>query len=65
MNAEVSQDCRLPTSRAVAHVGGGFLFLASHAVFGEIFKHDKALVLISFGIGFGTIAVLTFLLRLH
>ena len=49
----------------VAHVGGGFLFLASHAVFGEIFKHHKALVLISFGIGFGTIGVLTFLLRLH
>jgi zinc transporter ZupT len=49
----------------VAHVGGGFLFLASHAVFGEIFKHDKALVLISFGIGFGTIGALTLLLRLH
>jgi zinc transporter ZupT len=49
----------------VAHVGGGFLFLASHAVFGEIFKHHKALVLISFGIGFGTIGVLTLLLRLH
>jgi ABC-type antimicrobial peptide transport system ATPase subunit len=43
----------------------GFLFLASHAVFGEIFKHDKALVLISFGIGFGTIGALTLLLRLH
>jgi zinc transporter ZupT len=49
----------------VAHVGGGFLFLASHAVFGEIFKHHKALVLLSFGIGFGTIGVLTLLLRLH
>jgi len=49
----------------VAHVEGGFLFLASHAVFGEIFKHHKALVLISFGIGFGTMGVLTLLLRLH
>src|SRR5712672_1219102 len=30
----------------VAHVGGGFLFLAAHAVFGEILKHHKALVLV-------------------
>ena len=32
----------------VAHVGGGFLFLAVHAVFGEILKHHKALVLTNF-----------------
>ncbi len=49
----------------VAHVGGGFLFLAIHAVLGEILKHHKALVLASFGIGFGAIGVLTFLLRMH
>jgi len=49
----------------VAHVGGGFLFLAAHAVFGEILKHHKALVLVSFGIGLGTIAALTLLLQLH
>jgi zinc and cadmium transporter len=49
---------------AVAHVGGGFLFLAIHAVFGEILKHHKALVLTNFAIGFGAIGILTFLLRL-
>jgi len=48
----------------VAHVGGGFLFLAAHAVFGEILKHHKGLVLTSFGIGFGGIGGLTLLLRL-
>ena len=42
----------------VAHVGGGFLFLAVHAVFGEILKHHKALVLSNFALGFGAIAVL-------
>ncbi len=47
----------------VAHVGGGFLFLAIHAVAGEILKHHKGLVLTSFAIGFGAIAGLTFLLR--
>jgi zinc transporter ZupT len=49
----------------VAHVGGGFLFLAVHAVLGEILKHHKGLVLTSFAIGFGAIAGLTFLLRLY
>jgi zinc transporter ZupT len=48
----------------VAHVGGGFLFLAIHAVLGEILKHRKGLVLTSFAIGFGTIAILTLSLRL-
>jgi zinc transporter ZupT len=47
----------------VAHVGGGFLFLAAHAVVGEILKHHKALVLSSFAAGFGAIGVLTLLLR--
>lgn len=49
---------------AVAHVGGGFLFLAIHAVFGEILKHHKALVLTNFGAGFAAIGVLTWVLRL-
>jgi zinc transporter ZupT len=49
---------------AVAHVGGGFLFLAVHAVFGEILKHHKALVLTNFALGFGAIGILTLLLRL-
>jgi zinc transporter ZupT len=48
----------------VAHVGGGFLFLAIHAVLGEIVKHHKALVLTSFSLGLGAIAVLTLVLRL-
>jgi zinc transporter ZupT len=47
----------------VAHAGGGFLFLALHAVFGEIFKHHKALVLTNFAVGFGGIGILTLLLR--
>lgn len=49
---------------AVAHVGGGFLFLAVHAVLGEILKHHKALVLTNFFLGFGAIAALSLLLRL-
>jgi len=48
----------------VAHVGGGFLFLAMHAVLGEIIKHHKALVLTSFAIGFGAVAALALSLRL-
>ncbi|HWX18609.1 MAG TPA: hypothetical protein VN578_01765 [Candidatus Binatia bacterium] len=35
----------------VAHVGGGFFFLAAHAVFGEILKHHKGLVLANFALG--------------
>lgn len=43
---------------ALANAAGGFLYLAVHAVLGEIFKHHKKLVLINFGIGFGVIAAL-------
>ena len=35
----------------MAHIAGGFIFLAFHAVFGEMLKHHKNLVLISFGMG--------------
>ena len=49
----------------VAHVGGGFIFLAAHAVIGEILKHHKALVFSNFGLGFGAIGLLSLLLRLH
>ena len=49
---------------AVAHVGGGFVFLAVHAVFGEILKHHKGIVLANFGLGFGALGVLSLLLRL-
>jgi zinc transporter ZupT len=48
----------------VAHVGGGFLFLAAHAVLGEILKHHKALVLANFGAGFGAIGLLSLVFRL-
>jgi len=48
----------------VAHVGGGFLYLAIHAVLGEILKHHKALVLTNFFLGLGLIATLSLLLRL-
>src|SRR5881397_1566258 len=48
----------------MAHVGGGFLYLATHAVVGEMLKHDKRLVLTSFSIGVALIAVLNIGLRL-
>jgi ZIP family zinc transporter/zinc and cadmium transporter len=48
----------------VAHAGGGFLFLAAHAVMGEIFRHHKALVLTSFTIGLGIIGGVALLVRL-
>src|SRR5262245_8470634 len=48
----------------MAHVGGGFLYLATHAVIGEMLKHDKKLVLTSFSIGIVLIAILNVALRL-
>jgi zinc transporter ZupT len=51
-------------SVALAHAGGGFIFLAAHAVIGEIIKHHKALVLTSFAGGLGLIGVLMLALRL-
>jgi len=48
---------------ALAHAGGGFLFLATHAVLGEIIKEHKALVLGSFGAGFALIGAFAFCLR--
>ncbi len=43
---------------ALANAGGGFLYLAAHAVLGEILKHHKKLVLTYFAAGFGAIAAL-------
>ncbi len=48
---------------ALAHAGGGFLYLAAHAVLGEIIKHDKTIVLVNFGVGFSLIGILV--LTLH
>jgi len=47
----------------MAHVGGGFLYLATHAVVGETLKHGKKLVLTSFSIGVALIAILNIGLR--
>ena len=43
---------------ALANAAGGFLYLAAHAVLGEIFRHHKKLVLTNFAAGFGAIAAL-------
>src|SRR5216117_2752781 len=48
----------------MAHVGGGFLYLAAHAVLGEMLKHGKKLVLTSFSMGVGLIAILNIGLRM-
>jgi zinc transporter ZupT len=49
----------------VAHVGGGFVFLAAHAILGEILKHHKALVLSNFAAGLSAIGFLALFLRWH
>ncbi len=48
----------------LAHVGGGFIFLAVHAVFGELVKHGRKLVLVSFTSGMLLIAALNLALKL-
>ncbi len=50
-------------SLVLAHVGGGFLYLATHAVLGELVKHDKTLVLASFVAGVALIGALNLALR--
>jgi ZIP family zinc transporter/zinc and cadmium transporter len=47
----------------MAHVGGGFLYLATHAVVGEMLKHGKKLVLTSFVAGVALIGILNIALR--
>lgn len=49
----------------LAHAGGGFLYLALHAVLGEILKHHKTLVLTSFATGFSVIAALILIFNLN
>lgn len=48
----------------MAHVGGGFVYLAAHAVLGEMLKHGKGLVLKSFSLGLALIAALNISLRI-
>jgi zinc transporter ZupT len=50
---------------ALAHAGGGFIFLALHAVLGEIMKHEKKIVVVSFTAGFCAIALLILIFRLQ
>jgi zinc transporter ZupT len=47
----------------MAGVGGGFIYLAAHAVLGEMLKHGKKLVLASFSFGVMLIALLNVALR--
>jgi zinc transporter ZupT len=47
----------------LAHAGGGFLFLAAHAVLGEMVKHGKAIVFANFAAGVLLIAVVGWLVR--
>jgi zinc transporter ZupT len=47
----------------MAHVGGGFFYLATHAVLGEMLKHEKKLVVTSFLLGIALIAILNVELR--
>src|SRR5881409_3222939 len=47
----------------MAEVGGGFIYLAAHALLGEMLKHGKQLVLASFSVGFALIAILNIGLR--
>src|SRR6476620_596215 len=48
----------------MAHVGGGFFYLAAHAVLGELIRHGKALVLTSFSAGLALIGILNICLRM-
>jgi zinc transporter ZupT len=48
----------------MAYVGGGFFYLAVHAVLGEMLKHGKKLVLTSFSLGIVLIAILNMALRM-
>ena len=50
------QALKLTLSLMLANAAGGFFYLAIHAVFGEILKHHKLLVLGNFAAGFGVIA---------
>jgi zinc transporter ZupT len=50
---------------ALANAGGGFIFLATHAVLGEIMQHEKKIVVLSFTVGFCAIALLILVFRLQ
>ena len=47
----------------LAHAGGGFMFLAVHAVLGEMVKHSKPAIIINFVAGVVLIALLNLAIR--
>jgi zinc transporter ZupT len=47
----------------LAHAGGGFVFLAAHAVLGKMVKHNKLAIVISFVTGVVVIALLNLMIR--
>ena len=48
----------------MAHIGGGFFYLAAHAVVGEMVRHGKQLVITSFCAGVALIGILNICLRM-
>src|ERR1041385_1368141 len=48
----------------MAHVGGGFFYLAAHALLGEMMKHGKQLVVTSFAAGVALVGILNICLRM-
>lgn len=50
-------------SAILAHVGGGFLYLAAHAVLGEMIKHDKRVVIENALLGVALIGGVSLALR--
>ena len=48
----------------MAHIGGGFFYLAAHAVLGEMVRHGKQLVITSFCAGVALIGILNICLRI-
>jgi len=47
----------------LAHAGGGFVYLAAHAVLGEMVKHSKPAIVIDFVAGILLIALLNLVIR--
>ena len=48
----------------MAHIGGGFFYLAAHALLGEMVRHGKVLVVTSFCAGVALIGILNICLRM-
>ncbi|HUK81617.1 MAG TPA: ZIP family metal transporter [Verrucomicrobiae bacterium] len=59
----LSDVSRFWLAAVLAHAGGGFIYLALHAVFGELLKHGKGVVITNFAAGVALIAVLNVVVR--